>query len=243
MAETTILRLRNGDTDKCWVMIPDAELPGVHHVFFGKSGWDGAYSSKLQLRSVSGDAFNRIQKKFREGYETWQGVDFDYEKGRVVLKGHSTSNPPNHTETKPTKKPRLWLKVNHVSIEALTDFFTEIRQGLEDGNIAYNLENDPIYKDLVIQGKKTGQYEYGTQEALILFSLQRRFDGVFVSDDDNEMLPERFSELKAFIKHKIAPALLNNVDDYLQQWGVAMLCIDKPIDLSKIQSESAAAFF
>ncbi|MBN2606864.1 MAG: hypothetical protein JXR47_05970 [Thiotrichales bacterium] len=237
MSNPIILRYVEGTTDKTWVMIPNGADNGEHLVFFGQTMWDGTKSRVIQAREVSGNAQTRVNEKMRKGYTEWFGVTFDKDEGIVRSKSSNPKKPEANA------KPRLWLKVNHVSTEALTDFFTEIRQGLEDGNIAYNLENDPIYKDLVIQGKKTGQYEYGTQEALILFSLQRRFDGVFVSDDDNEMLPERFSELKAFIKHKIAPALLNNVDDYLLQWGVAMLCIDKPIDLSKIQSESAAAFF
>lgn len=245
----TILRYE-ADTDKCWVIIPNAGSNGNHLVFFGSTNWDGKQSGSLQEREVDGESWKRTQDKERKGYKKWEGVSFDTENHVVVQSSSSTSQP------KSKQRPSFWYRINAVETEEIEAHLADIRKGLMDNEIGQDYVDEFDSMKLVADlrsGSVSGSQEYRESPLLVLllFSLKRKLGTkMMISDDNNELLPESFKEMsemaisiRLFIPMPGSQVIIPPAHEAIKELGVAMLCIGKPIDLSKIETSSQAAFF
>lgn len=246
----TILRFQGGTSDKVWVMCPGQGHNRGHDVFWGPTRWSGNASGNLQSKTVSGSAEARIGKKLKEGYEVWHGVNFDLDSFRVV---HGEAKPI--PEPAPKSDPNFWYRIDPaISTVELSSFLDDICLGLgeyetESGTSGLVDQFNALSLTADLRAGKyagTSKYSESPMAALVLFSLRRAYRSrVLVSDDDNEMLPDRFDDLDNFLcnEHLFGKMTMTWQARAFRKIGIAMQCIDRPIDLTKIKTDAPAAFF
>lgn len=245
---STILRFHDGLTDKVWVIVPNVNASGDHLVSWGATRWQGTSTPSLQSKRVSGSENSRIQKKLDSGYTVWDGVQFDLDDHRVVQVDEQPAPKPNHN-------PSFWYRIDPALFEVEVGIrLYEISDGL------HQFEYQHGYPGLVAEfqslslvsslrkGDTHGQVEYASSPmaAMLLFALRRAHPSlILVSDDNNDLLPDRLNDLRSLMSDE---ALFGPLPEYWQlpvfkAFAAAMQCIDSALDLSQIKSDTQAAFF
>lgn len=248
----TILRFQDGSSDKVWVMCHDAApTTGDHLVFWGATRWRGHATGVLQSKAVSGSADSRIAKKLKEGYQVWSGVVFDKDEGRVF---HQDAKPMPE-DTKPLVTPNFWYRIDPaVSTADISSFLDELCQGLADYETESNTSvlvdqfNALSLTAALRAGEHSGTSEYSESPmaALLLHSIRRAWKSfVLVSDDNNEMMPDRLDDLYEILCNE---HLFGQMPDLwmppaFNEIAIALRCIDRPVNLANLTTEKPAAFF
>ena len=189
----TILRFRDGKSDKVWVMCPGLGFNGDHQVFWGATRWTGTVTGNLQSKSVNGNFRTRIDKKLKEGYDEWQDVSFDMTSQKVI---HNQAKQIPQPQPKAKPDPNFWYRIDQSSptediSSILDDICLELGEyetesgtsGLVDQFNALSITAD------LRAGKVSGtsKYSESPMAALLLFALRRAYPTlVLVSDDDND---------------------------------------------------------
>lgn len=245
----TILRFRDGNTDKVWVIVPDVTVGGEHLVSWGSTRWSGRATASLQSKRVSGSENLRIQKKLDSGYTVWDGVQFDMDAPRVV-----------HAEAKPipklTSNPCFWYDIdpalfhqNEVGLllHRISDGLHEFEYQHGYPGLVAEFQSLPLVRSLRRdEGKGQVEYSESPMSVLVLFALHRAHPVLaLASDDNNDLLPDRLSDLRSLMSNE---ALFGSLPEYwqppvFQAFAAAMQCIDPDFNLAQIQSETPAAFF
>jgi hypothetical protein len=244
----TILRFREGNSDKVWVIVPNVTVGGEHLVSWGRTRWGGKASASLQTKRVSGSENSRILKKLNSGYSVWSGVKFDLDDHRVI---QVDAEPVS----KPITTPCFWYRID---VALFPDEVALVLHQISNGLHAFEYQHGypglvaefqslPLVRGLRL-GKAMGQVEYSESpmSVLVLFALCRaHILLVKVSDHNNNLLPNRLTGLRALMSNE---GLFGSLPEYwqpplFQAFAAAMQCIDPVFNLAHIQSNTPAAFF
>lgn len=246
VGNATILRFREGATDKVWVICPGAGAHGDNLVAWGATRWSGNATPTLQSKSVSGSADSRIRKKLKEGYCEWNWVQFDSDDLRVV-----------HIETKPipTPEPCFWYRIDQALfpqevtsiLDSISNGLAEVETELSLSGLVKEFHSLSLVMDLQ-DGQNTGQlfYREPRMSVLVLFALHRAHPLLaHTSDDNNDLLPDQLNDLRSLLSDE---ARFGPLPEYchppvFKRIAAAMQCIDLSSDLSRIKTETPAAFF
>jgi|TARA_R110000782_G_scaffold263717_1_gene356500 hypothetical protein len=251
--QPTILRFQDGSSDKLWVMCPDQN--GENWVYWGATRWDGSESATLHGKAVSGTPFDRIYDKERKGYQQWHGVSFDLDTRRVSTRVLDDKIRPTEPQSKTLSNASFWYRIDPaVPTADISSFLDEICHGLKN----YEIESDTSgfvdqFNALSLTaalraGEHSGTSEYSESPmaAILLHSIRRAYRSlVLVSDDDNEMMPDRLDDLYDLLCNE---HLFGKMPDHwmppaFKEIAIAMLCIDRPVNLANLTTEKPAAFF
>ena len=246
-----VLRFRKGQTDKVWVICPELGVGSGHLVFWGASRWTNNTTHKLQGKTVSGSFESRITKKRKEGYAPWCDNGFDIDAQRVFHVDVSKAS-----QQQASAGAEFWYRIDlGISTQSIAIFLNTLRQELAVYESESQIEpaclvdqfNALSLVTALKEGRHSGSVNYtdGPLAALLLFALRRAYSSyILVSDDDNEMLPSRFDELYTLLSNEHLFGRMPNhwMPPAFKDIGIALRCLDRPIDLTAITSDKPSAY-
>lgn len=232
MSNIVVLHFRGGGSDKIWAICTQPNPDRTFTVWWGRRG------GKLQCKKVSHRTWqDPMQSKLNKGYNELDDVTIDTQSRLVIPIQHE---PPEVTVS------TLWYRVSAQIPAILISDYLNITLKLLSQLCPEALERVttlPTFEAL-IAGKRNGGAEAteGPLAILLLFGLRRYLTelggsaAMQIADDENELLPERFADIEAMLD----TADFSHSHDQL---AIAMGCVDAPINLSVIRTETKAAFF
>lgn len=232
MNNIVVLHYRGGGSDKIWAISRQANPDRTFTVWWGRHG------GKLQCKKISHQTWqDPMQSKLDKGYRELVGVTIDTQ-SRLVIP--IQQEPPEVTAS------TLWYRVSAQIPAILISDYLNITLKLVSELCPEALERLttlPTFEAL-ISGKRNGGAEAteGPLAILMLFGLRRYLTklggptSMQIADDENELLPERFADIETVLQ-SAGLTQSNN------QLAIAMGCMDAPINLSVIRTETKAAFF
>ena len=269
-----VLEFKDSNSDKIWAINKTLTEKGEIEVWYGRR------NNLLRRKCVSANPSvdERIGEKISKSYKYCEpGITIENDK-LVMSNGDTDSG-----NIIPTS---LWYRVSGlVPVNSIRDYLnttTHLLSGQYEGEIE-RLKQLSVYKSLY-DGELSGGVEFseGPLGLLLLFGLRRYFQDfdrspvsgnlVQIADDNNNILPDRFSELGDYIEECCEDFFNSNgwlgkgqvlidgtkrlqvvgkvygFEHYtsiteIKQLAIAMGCIDAPIDLTVIQTEKKAAYF
>lgn len=249
--------------------------------------WHGHKDSRLHTYKLTNMSLDEwYQEQMRNGFDMAEGI-IDCETGRVSF----VLDHDNSAVLKPSLKPipsNLWFRVSsELPLEKLRAAMDHIHSQLVDEHSkdADRLFYLPVYRELYNGTKNSGaEYSEGPLALLLLFALRRHFRGsaspsdysggeLFqVSDDSNNLLPDDFDDLGAYLMEMCEAWLvrLNRLEEgasltsgdsvvfeaakavdashytsvkSIEKIATAMGCLEARIDLSATPTKVENAFF
>ena len=243
--EISVLHYQDGSSDKIWAIRHKLNADGKYDVWYGRR------NTTLRHDNVPSNPHwkSRRNEKMAKGYVLHPGVTIDTEQ-RIVV--------PLLQETEEEHLPTsLWYQVSALVIEQeLMDFLDTTILNLAEDNesVAERLQKLPVFNTLN-QCKLNGGAEYteGPLALLLLFALRRHFrelnrisisdDLVHLADDNNNLVPDKFSDLEHYIEDMSQAANDYYPEDVIKDIAIAMGCMNAPINLSSLTTGTKAAFF
>ena len=247
-----VYRYQNDSSDKIWAIDTAPNVDGTH------TAWWGRYGSKLQSKCLPADPYfwERISSKENKGYVAIPDVTVDPDSCELT----SLSETVSSNDMPST----LWYRISkQVSIDQVREFLdtTVTNLAQEDSDAANKLVELDVFKSLY-KGNLNGgaEYQEGPMGILLLFALRRRFDcystyrdAIQLADDNINVIPESFDDIGSYIEESMIAsvsvaalewqATSSDKLDAVKQLAIAMGCIEAPINLAVIQTDTKAAFF
>lgn len=266
--EIVVFHYQGGTSDKHWAIRKEENADGTHDIWYGRRG-----NRLRFITSGGKSLTRRMNEKLKEGYERVEGATIDVETRKVIFLEESADNVPSipsslwyrFSSLVPEQQVQDFLDI---TIDALADENADdslklkelpIFQSLKQGNTSGGAEmsEGPLAILLLFALRR---YFKLNQNLAVAGDL------IQIADDNNNMLPTDFEELGELVMESCVAlfadmgclnvdltidkeaAQKNNVQHYIslsniKQLAIAMGCMEAPIDLTVIQTETKAAFF
>ncbi len=252
-----VFHYQGGSSDKIWAISTLVRADGKYNVWYGRR------NATLTADTVPADEHSskRIQKKLEKGYVEKTNMTVDMGTRQAVLKTGSNTPPPPEPEE--DTAGAYWFTIgSKVDTTSVGDFLDEAIDNLRDldEGIAAYLQGTEAYLE-ISSHERQGSVEFkeGPLALLLMFGLRRFIENeetlnnggkVQLADDAGNMVPDDFDLLKPAFKASNAEFLAEDrgstgfiLMDDIKQYAIALGCIDAPLDLSAISTETRAAFF
>ena len=266
--EIVVFHYLGGSSDKYWAIRKEENADGTHDVWYGRRGTRLRHVAQKGLSFAK-----RMNEKLKKGYERVENATIDVETRKVIFLDESedsVSSIPSSLWYRLSSVVSVSQVQDFLdsTITALADEYAEDSLKLKDLPVYASLQQGELSGGaemsegpLAILLLFALRRYFKTQSGLIVSG-----DLVQIADDSNNMLPDCFDDLSDLVMESCVAlfehagylnddltinqeaARKNNVQHYvslsnIRQLAIAMGCIEAPIDLTVIPTDTTAAYF
>lgn len=246
-----VFHYQGGSSDKTWAINTVVRADGHYNVWYGRRG----HTLTHDTVPAAEDAYKRIRKKEAKGYSEKPSLTVDTKTRQVV---HRTDPQP---EPEPEKASGSWwftipAHLDHKLIgccfEEAIDKLTEL-----DSKEAEYLRGTAVFK--VLQSdERQGEIEFreGPMALLLIQGLRRSVTkagggDILIADDVGNMVTTDLAFMETIVataNHEYLESGNGQKEHYsslkaIKPYAIALGCMDAPVNLSVIKTDTAAAFF
>lgn len=268
--EIVVFHFKGGSSDKYWAIRNEENADGTHDIWYGRRGSRLRHDTVAMAEKSFAV---RLNEKLKEGYEGVENATVDVESREVIFLDDQVENVSPIPDTLwyrlsglvPVLQVQEFLDTtltalaeeheeDALKLKALP-IFHELQQGTLSGGV--EMSEGPLAVLLLFAFRR---YLKANDDLIVAGDL------VQIADDNNNLLPDCFDDLGELVVESCVALFAhcgylnfdltidqeatrkNNVQHYvslsnIRQLAIAMGCIDAPIDLTIISTETTAAYF
>lgn len=266
--EIVVFHYQAGSSDKYWAIRKEENADGTYDVWYGRRGTRLRYVAQKGLSFAK-----RMNEKLKKGYQRVEGATIDVETRKVIFLEESVadvSSIPSSlwyrlSNLVPNNQVQDFL---NLTITALADEYAEDSLKLKELPLFQSLQQGDTSGGVEMsEGPLAVLLLFALRRYFKLHDdLPVAGDLIQIADDNNNMLPTNFDEMGEIVMESCVAMFAdtdclnddltinqeavrkNNVQHYIslsniKQLAIAMSCMEAPIDLTIIRTETKAAFF